>query len=79
MIGYWQSECYFAEIKEQIRHEMSLLTQDELDSLYDPKSRYDELYEQYGMELADDCFHDMVERDYTPEALQEALRDPNKW
>jgi len=63
----------------QIECEMSLLSKEEIDCFYDAKSRYEELYEQEHMDAVDDRIYEMVERDYAPEALQEALKEPNKW
>ena len=48
-----------------------------IDNMYEYFLEFMILYQEDGVTV--NCFYDMIERDYTPEALQEALRDPNEW
>lgn len=43
------------------------------------KDRYYELLEKINTKGVEDELYEMVEKDYSPEALEEALKNPNEW
>lgn len=56
-------------VREQIRRELSSLSEEEKD-LYDIKSRYSELYDLAEQDYLDDIYYDNSKLE---------LNDPNKW